>query len=45
MHFFPIAKNLKYIQQLQKNKQPLQTIFHEILLLDKGIKSGIYPQE
>ncbi len=45
MHFFPIAKNLKYISQLQKNSAALQKIFHDVLLLDKEIKSWTFPQE
>lgn len=45
MHFFPIVKNIKYIKQLQTASPALQDIFHDLLLLDRDIKSGIFPQE
>lgn len=45
IHFFPIVKNVKYIKYLQSHQSQLQKIFHEFLMLDKNIKSGLFPQE
>lgn len=45
MHFFPIVKNLKYIAYLQSHKLQLWQTFHDLLMLDKNIKSWIFPQE
>lgn len=45
IHFFPIVKNLKYIKFLQSHQSQLQKIFHELLMLDKNIKSWFFPQE
>ena len=45
IHFFPIVKNIKYIKYLQSHQSHLQKIFHEFLMLDKNIKSGLFPQE
>lgn len=45
MHFFPIVKNLKYIDNLKAKYYPLQKTFHQLLELDSSIKSGRYPQE
>ena len=45
IHFFPIVKDLKYIKYLQSHQSQLQKIFHEFLMLDKNIKSGLFPQE
>lgn len=45
MHFFPIAKNLKYIATLQAKEKHLHSIFHALLDLDKNIKSWFFPQE
>jgi DNA polymerase III delta subunit len=45
MHFFPIVKNLKSIDYLSKHKTQLQNMFHELLLLDKDIKSWMFPAE
>ncbi len=45
MHFFPIVKNLKYIDNLTNKKTALTAVFHQLILLDKDIKSGRFPQE
>lgn len=45
MHFFPIVKNLKYIDFLKENKTALAAIYHRCLLLDASIKSGAFPAE
>ncbi len=45
MHFFPIVKNLKYIDNLTAKKTALIAVFHKLLLLDKDIKSGRFPAE
>ncbi len=45
MHFFPIVKNLKYIDYLTAKKHNFSRIFHELILLDKDIKSWRFPQE
>ncbi len=45
MHFFPIVKNLKYLDFLRSHVQQLETVFHDLLDLDKNIKSWRFPQE
>lgn len=45
MHFFPIIKNLKYIDFLTQKKNALANIFHRCLLLDSSIKSWSFPAE
>lgn len=45
MHFFPIVKNLKYIDFLTANKNNLAKIYHNLLKLDASIKSWAFPAE
>ncbi|MEI7477628.1 MAG: hypothetical protein WCJ81_03800 [bacterium] len=39
MHPFPIAKNVKHIQYLVEQEAHLKDVFHQLLLLDKEMKS------
>lgn len=45
IHFFPIMKNLKYIDQIRGKKQRLIWMYDQLMELDMSIKSGNYPGE
>lgn len=45
IHFFPIIKNLKIIDQISAKKSRLVRMFDELMSLDMAIKSGQFPSE
>lgn len=45
MHPFVISKNMKYIHDIQNNKEGLIRMYDELMQLDMSIKSGQFPAE
>lgn len=45
IHPYPISKNLTHIRYLITQQDAFIDMFHECIILDKKIKSGLFPQE
>lgn len=45
IHPFAVGKQHKHIDRLEKNYEKIKHLYHQLIQLDRSIKSGQYPSE